>query len=95
MTEPTTTEPTTLAVSMVIKMEPLTGRNVTSAQDYAYQLTVYLAKQLENFADQRGGDVFLAVVVDRGEERGSHQYRSGHFVSPEGTPYPPTKEMIP
>lgn len=73
-------EPIPIKVSVAIIMEPLTGRNVLSAQVYAEQLTGYLAKNLEAFADQRGADVFCAVIAERGDERGSHQYRSGHFV---------------
>jgi hypothetical protein len=43
----------------------------------------YLARNLEVFADVRGGDLFLAVVVHRGEERAGHEYRSGHYVREE------------
>jgi len=49
-------------------------------EEYAHQMTGYLAQNLEGFADPRGGDVFVRVVVQRGEEQGGHEYRSGHFV---------------
>jgi len=49
-------------------------------EEYARQMTGYLAQNLEGFADPRGGDVFLRVVVKRDAEHGGHEYRSGHFL---------------
>lgn len=46
----------------------------------AEQMTAYFAQNIEAFADQRGGDTFVALSVQRGEESAGHEYRSGHFV---------------
>jgi hypothetical protein len=72
-----------LSVSFVCKMGPLVNRHIASQGDlqlYVEQLTGYFATNLEGFADSRGGDVFLAVVVNRGEETASYKYTSGHFT---------------
>ena len=84
-------------VSLVVQMDPvgryrnrmssdaLAGTDIDS---YARELARYFATNLERFADPRGADVFLQVVVDRDGERGSHEYRSGHYVKDDGAATP-------
>ena len=63
---------------------PFTG----DVQTYAEQLTGYLARNLESFTDPRGGDVFLQCVVKLGDQTGSQEYRSGHYVKKTGVDGP-------
>jgi hypothetical protein len=75
-----------LSVSAMFQMEPLhkfdqpdkvfTG----DLQALTWQLLDYFRHNLERFADPRGGDVYIALTVKRGEETESREYRSGHYV---------------
>lgn len=82
-------------VSVVAQLDPLWrhGRVGTGGIDdleaFAQGMAGYIAENLERFADPRGADVFVQVVVDRDGETGGHAYRSGHFVKEGGAPAAP------
>jgi len=90
---PVTTEPAEeaasdeLTVSVAVRIGPLRRTNGSAWLDdldqIAEQLVGYFAKNIEAFADQRGGDTFVALTVQRGAEHAGHEFRSGHFVKPE------------
>jgi hypothetical protein len=69
-----------IQIDLVAQLGPLVGSAPGGLDLYAEQLTVYLARNLEVFADVRGGDLFLAVVVHRGAESVGREYRSGHYA---------------
>lgn len=56
---------------------PLAGTNL---EQYTKDLTRYLAENFSKFADPRGGDVFLHVVVQCDGESKGEEFRSGHYV---------------
>jgi hypothetical protein len=90
-------QPGPVRVSIVAQLDPLWrhGRAGQSGIDdleaFAQGMTGYVAENLERFADPRGADVFVQVVIDRDGETGGHEYRSGHFLKEdaEGAPVPP------
>ena len=76
-----------MQISAAFQMEPLwkpdrVGERVFTGDldQFAKDMTAYVAAQLERFADIRGGDLYLALSVKRGGECASHEYRSGHYV---------------
>lgn len=73
-----------VVASIAVQIGPLRRTNgqpwEEDLQTIAEQLTGYFSQNIERFADQRGGDTFVAVGVSRGEERAGHEYRSGHYV---------------
>lgn len=84
-----------MTMSIVVQMSPLWRPGqpgnpfAGDLQPFAEQMTGYLVRQLDNFADPRGADLMVIVQVERGEEQAGHQYRSGHYVkdpeAPDGT----------
>jgi hypothetical protein len=78
--------PGPVRVSFVAQLDPLWrhGRageyGIDDLEAFAKGMTAYIAENLERFADPRGADVFVRVVIDRDGETGGHEYRSGHFV---------------
>jgi len=83
--------PGKLRVSIIAQLEPigryqnpdgdaLAGSNL---ERYAAQLTEYLGKNLSRFSDPRGGDVFLQVFVQHGDQSEGNEFRSGHYVKEE------------
>lgn len=82
-----------LRISIIAQLTPIgryqnpdhTGHALgdQSIEQYTDGLTKYLGEQLERFADPRGGDVFLHVVVDDETGHAGREYRSGHFVKDE------------
>lgn len=50
---------------------------------FADSMCAYVAQNLERFADQRGGDTFVAITVTRGEESAGREFRSGRYVRPD------------
>jgi hypothetical protein len=79
-------QPGPVRVSIAAQLDPLWrhGRAGQSGVDdikaFAEGMTAYVAENLERFADPRGADVFVRLVVDRDGEHGGHEYRSGHFL---------------
>jgi hypothetical protein len=75
-----------IRISVAAQLEPIwrhgrAGEGVpVDVKLFAEQMTAYLAQNLEGFADPRGGDVFVAVSVQQGDESAGHAYRSGHYV---------------
>ena len=75
-----------IRISIAAQLDPIwrIGRageaGITDVRLFAEQMTAYVAENLERFADARGGDVFVAVAVDRGDDRAAHEYRSGRYV---------------
>jgi hypothetical protein len=91
-------QPGPVRVSIAAQLDPLWrhGRagesGVTDLEAFAQGMTAYIAENLERFADPRGADVFVRVVIDRDGETGGHEYRSGHFLGEAGEPAPVTPE---
>ena len=87
-------QPGPVRVSIVAQLEPLWrhGRageaGIPGIEDFAKGMTGYIAENLERFADPRGADVFVRVVIDRDGETAGHEYRSGRYVkeTPAGEP---------
>lgn len=76
-----------VVISMAVQLGPLMKPDGTpfigNLQVFAESFTTYVATNLERFADARWGDSFVAVTIQRGEERVGHQFRSGHYVKDE------------
>jgi hypothetical protein len=77
-----------LRIGIVAQLEPV-GRYLnpvghplagTDLEQYTKDLTHYFAENLSKFADPRGGDVFLHVVVQCDGESNGQEFRSGHYV---------------
>lgn len=87
-------------VSIVAQLDPLWrhGRigeaGITDVKLFAEQMAAYVAQNLERFADPRGADVFVQVVIDRDGESAGHAYRSGHFVKEDAGAAPVTPEGL-
>lgn len=80
---------TSVTISAAIRLHPL--RKVDSEagffngdlQQYAESFCKWMTAPLSEFADRRGGDCFVAVVLQRGDETAGMEYRDGAFVQPE------------
>jgi hypothetical protein len=77
-------------VSIAAQLGPLwragrTGEGITDVKLFAAEMTAWVAQNLERFAGPRGGDVFVAVAVDRDGQGAAHEYRSGHYAEAAGT----------
>jgi hypothetical protein len=75
-----------MVVSVVVQLGPMwrmdrPGEAFTGDLDlFAQQMTGYLARNLEQFTESRGADLYVGLSVKRGEEGAGHEYRSGHYV---------------
>jgi hypothetical protein len=82
------TEP--MSLSVVIQMQPMWRPDRPGVpfdgdlEVFAEQYTRYLVGNLTPFAEPRGADLFVAVVVKRGEDSGGHEYRDGAYVKMPG-----------
>jgi hypothetical protein len=72
-----------IKASVIVQISPLPDRGVQDLAGYAEQLTGYLSHNFERFADPRGADLLITLVVQRGEENAGHSYRSGHYLEME------------
>jgi hypothetical protein len=86
-------------ISIAAHLGPLwrTGRTgeapITDVKLFAAEMTAWVAQNLERFAGPRGGDVFVAVAVDRDGQGAAHEYRSGHYAEAAGAaPLAPEQE---
>jgi hypothetical protein len=76
-------------VSIVVQIDPFLMRTGVDfrgdVQALAEQMTRYVGERMsERFtADHQDAGLFVAVVVKRGDESGSFQYREGHYVKEE------------
>jgi len=75
-----------ITVSIVVQMDPLWrvdrpgGAWHGDLPPYAEQMTRYLVRNLERFAEPRGADLLVVVSAKRGDEQVAHEFRSGHYV---------------
>jgi hypothetical protein len=79
-------------VSIVVQIYPFlmrTGVNFRgNVQALAEQMTRYVGERMsERFTTDHGGaGLFVATVVSRADERGSWQYREGHYADTKESP---------
>ena len=79
-----------LTVDLVVRLADMHRTYAEPGQNFAGDLQGaaerychYFVAQLTRFAEPRGGDMFVAVVLERGDEQAGFQYRDGQFVQPE------------
>jgi hypothetical protein len=90
---------TPVTASVVVRMTPLWQPDrdppVGFAGDlevYADGLVHYIAEPLARFADIRGGDCFVAVVLQQGDRTAGIEYRDGEFAKT--LPDAPSQEFL-
>jgi hypothetical protein len=69
-----------LELSVVMQMKPLTYTVKHDLQDLSLRFAEWFVNNVTKFTDPRGADLFVLVVLVRGEERAGSTYRDGQYV---------------